>query len=196
MHRRRALLSSICVLCLSAACREDEPQRSPAEPPAREAAAEATILGGPSSLGLRTGGLDASGQPERIPCSTCHGGSGDRPALTSPSAGSGTVHAHLRLEHGELDCFACHDASERDALHFADGRRLPTSRSIELCGQCHGPQKRDYDHHSHGGLEGYWDPTLGPQVRNHCIVCHDPHAPAYLPVMPAPGPRDRDGGRS
>lgn len=65
------------------------------------------------------------------------------------------------------------------------------ARAIELCRQCHGPQARDYDHGTHGGMTGYWDTTRGPRLRNHCTDCHDAHSPAIVPVMPAAPPRDR-----
>jgi hypothetical protein len=69
---------------------------------------------------------------------------------------------------------------------------LPFSAVTQLCGQCHGPQKRDYDHGAHGGMTGYWDRSLGPRKRNPCTACHSPHSPAYPQVWPAPGPRDRN----
>ncbi len=39
-------------------------------------------------------------------------------------------------------------------------------------------------------MTGYWDLTQGPRSRNHCLACHDPHAPKYQPVMPVFPPRD------
>jgi hypothetical protein len=62
---------------------------------------------------------------------------------------------------------------------------------MDLCGQCHGPQARDYAHGAHGGMTGYWDLSRGPRERNNCIDCHDPHAPAFPKVRPVFAPKDR-----
>ena len=63
--------------------------------------------------------------------------------------------------------------------------------AMQLCAQCHGPQTRDYRRGSHGGMQGYWDLSRGDRVRNHCVDCHDPHAPAFPRFTPLPPPRDR-----
>lgn len=62
---------------------------------------------------------------------------------------------------------------------------------VSLCGQCHGPQLRDYRRAAHGGATGYWDLSRGPRTRNLCITCHDPHTPAYVGGLPVLPPRDR-----
>jgi predicted CXXCH cytochrome family protein len=40
----------------------------------------------------------------------------------------------------------------------------------------------------HGRTDGYWDEERGPVHRKKCIQCHDPHAPAFGAMTPAPGP--------
>ena len=65
--------------------------------------------------------------------------------------------------------------------------------ALTLCSQCHGPQRRDYDHGAHGGMTGYWDRSRGGRQRNHCVDCHDPHQPAYVGGLPVPAARDRFG---
>jgi hypothetical protein len=100
-------------------------------------------------------------------------------------------HQGLELEHGILRCGACHSERAPTRLHLADGRQLERSQAMELCRQCHGPQYRDYEHGAHGGMVGHWDLSRGPRTRNHCIDCHDPHAPQIREVIPAPPPRDR-----
>ena len=95
------------------------------------------------------------------------------------------------VEHGDLRCQACHAPPDYAELHLADGRRVGRDAQIALCSQCHGTQRRDYDHGAHGGMSGYWDLEQGERTRNTCTDCHDAHAPAYRPVWPAPGPRDR-----
>ncbi len=97
----------------------------------------------------------------------------------------------MRYAHGERTCLSCHNARDYDTLRLADGSALAYRNVIKLCAQCHGPQYRDYRHGSHGGMNGYWDLSRGPRYRNNCVDCHDPHAPAYPRVRPAPPPRDR-----
>lgn len=155
-------------------------------------AAYATEIVTPVVLtGLPMPQTDIHGRPAVTPCTTCHG---DKDA-TSLSEVSVTKlsgpHAGLTLAHGNLRCASCHDESQRDRLHLADGRSIALSAAMELCSQCHGPQKRDYDHGAHGGMRGYWDLSRGPRERNHCVSCHDPHGPAFGKFAPVPGPRDR-----
>lgn len=146
-----------------------------------------TLAGPPSA---RTAQLDAEGKPATIRCATCH-------AMLVPSAATkageqlSKFHQGLQFKHGQLSCLSCHHAEDYDSLRAADNRKIPYSRVIDLCGQCHGPQKRDYDHGAHGGMTGYWDLTKGPRQRNNCIDCHDPHHPAYPRVQPVFPPKDR-----
>ena len=79
------------------------------------------------------------------------------------------------------------------ATTFAGGRMVHAGISSG-CAQCHGPQYRDYRHGAHGGMRGHWDLSRGPRERNHCVACHDPHAPAFGQFEPVPGPRDRFTG--
>ena len=101
-------------------------------------------------------------------------------------------HQGLKLNHGRLACVACHDSQDGYAgLHLADGTAVAFADTMQLCAQCHGTQFRDYQHGSHGGMTGHWDRTRGPRERNHCLHCHDPHAPQIAVVQPVAGPRDR-----
>lgn len=124
-----------------------------------------------------------TGELASIECATCHG--------LARESKPASIHAALGVAHGDLTCDMCHTRGDRSALHLADGREVPFERAMDLCAQCHGPQTRDYNKGSHGGMSGYWDLTRGPRVRNDCTNCHDPHRPAYPVVDPAPGPRDR-----
>jgi hypothetical protein len=127
-------------------------------------------------------------------CSSCHSVKPPNPAARR---GDDLVHFHqgLRTAHGELTCLSCHDSRDYDRLRQADLTPVAFPDVMTLCRQCHGPQARDYDHGSHGGMTGYWDRSRGKRVRNACTVCHDPHAPAFVGMMPAPGPRDHSGVR-
>jgi cytochrome c553 len=137
---------------------------------------------------LSTDVHDERGQTVAIACATCHG----TPSHPGFATGNVSPHTEIELRHGDLRCTACHDDRDRSRLRLADATTLPMSEAVKLCGQCHGPQLRDYRHGSHGGARGYWDTTRGPRIRNTCTDCHGPHAPAYPTVMPAPGPRDRE----
>ena len=145
---------------------------------------------GGSGSGVATGLTDHNGAPIKALCASCH--AGKAPSSRRKSGESLKIfHSGLTLKHGTLSCLTCHNASNYDTLRLADDTEVPFDALMTLCGQCHGPQKRDYDHGSHGGMTGYWDLTKGPRVRNQCVHCHDPHAPAYVGVVPAAGPRDR-----
>ncbi len=140
---------------------------------------------------IATGLLDDKGQPVTVGCATCH-------STKAPNAAARLgeplrdFHQKLAGQHGSLSCLSCHDATDGYAsLRLADGQRLPYQEVMKLCAQCHGPQYRDYLNGAHGGMIGHWDLTQGGRVRNNCIHCHDPHAPKYPTVTPAPGPRDR-----
>lgn len=127
----------------------------------------------------------------RVPCANCHDlFRGAPPTLPSRAEEVGGPHAGLRFAHGALACRSCHEPSRYDGLRLATGEVLPMTEAIQLCRQCHGPQARDYDHGSHGGMRGHWDLSRGPRERNHCVDCHDPHSPAWGQFLPAPPPRD------
>ena len=136
-----------------------------------------------------TGGTDFAGHPVAVNCSTCH-------ATTTPNTNlrSGaeltTFHQGLSYKHGDLSCVSCHNSGNYDTLRLADGTALEFTEVMQLCGQCHGPQARDYRNGAHGGMTGHWDLTRGPRHRNNCVDCHDPHAPQYPKVMPVFKPRD------
>lgn len=160
------------------------PQRVASEaPPYRPEPVHVATVCVPQPL---TGVRDAAGSP--LACATCHSVVQQPLRTTVPTA----FHQGLHFRHGQLACGACHDADSHYAeLRLADGTRVPFADSMRLCSQCHGPQARDYAHGAHGGMRGYWDLSQGPRQRHACTVCHDPHAPAYPTLIPAPGPRDR-----
>lgn len=125
-----------------------------------------------------------------IACKICH--SLRTPdALPASPAELEKFHQGLTFAHGTLGCASCHLAGDQSALRRADGTAIALSDAIELCRQCHGPQARDYDHGAHGGMAGYWDLSAGGRVRNHCVDCHDAHAPQIPPTRPVLPPADR-----
>jgi hypothetical protein len=139
---------------------------------------------------IATGEKDLHGNPIKVRCATCH--ALQKPNMTLNDGKDLTLfHQGLKLQHGGLTCVSCHNPNNYDELRLADGRPLPYRDVMQLCGQCHGPQLRDYTHGAHGGMTGYWDLSKGPRQRNNCIDCHDPHAPTYPKVQPVFPPRDR-----
>jgi len=170
---------------------QPEPPPAPAgplTPPARHATVIVPTVETPV---VRTGLTDFHGREVTAACSTCHT---TRPANPAARVGTdlATFHQGLHGKHGDLSCVACHDpATGYQTLRLADGKSIPFADVMLLCGQCHGPQYRDYQHGAHGGMTGYWDLTRGGRVRNNCVACHDAHAPRFPTVRPAPGPNDR-----
>jgi hypothetical protein len=145
----------------------------------------------PVPQGVVTSTLDHHGQLVRLQCAACHS---VRPANSSTALSSelDEFHQDLKTAHGKLTCVSCHQPNDGySSLKLADGRSVAFQESMTLCAQCHGTQFRDYQHGSHGGMTGYWDLTQGGRTRNHCLHCHDPHAPQYPTFDPAAAPRDR-----
>lgn len=142
---------------------------------------------------LRTGLKDIHDNPTGIACATCHQ---DRQAETGKplierAEDLSEFHTDIEFEHGSLSCSSCHHPEDRDQLRLSDGQKVAFADVIELCAQCHSTQYRSYKHGAHGGMTGHWDLSQGGQVRNNCVACHSPHAPAFPTLMPAPPPRDR-----
>lgn len=133
---------------------------------------------------------DGTNRTATVACATCH-------ELREPDptrrVASDLEHFHrdLPFEHGGLTCVSCHERPSYASFRLADGTSVPPEDVMDLCRQCHGTQARAYDHGAHGGMSGYWDLSRGPRVRNNCIDCHDPHAPAFPRMRPTFKPKDR-----
>jgi hypothetical protein len=139
---------------------------------------------------VAAGARTHQGAEAQVACATCH--SGRTPDLGNRSgADLDLFHQGLQVAHGMNSCLSCHDPGNYDQLHLADGRAVPFSEAMTLCSQCHGTQRRSYDHGAHGGMNGSWDHASGTRTRNTCTSCHDPHVPKYQGAIPMPPPRDR-----
>jgi formate-dependent nitrite reductase cytochrome c552 subunit len=149
----------------------------------------ATVRMSASEL-VRTGG-DTSG----MDCYACH--DKGKPVQIHYDTNQNIVlpkeHADLAMRHGRNNrnnhCFNCHDPANLDLLLTRDGNKLKITESTRLCGSCHGPTYRDWEKGVHGRTSGYWARDLGPITRADCASCHDPHAPAFPSLKPAPAPR-------
>ncbi len=130
------------------------------------------------------------GEKMSVACSTCHT-SREPNILNRASKDLDEFHQGMGFSHGNLTCLACHNPKDYDTLHLADRTALEFQQVMSLCSQCHGTQRRDYDHGAHGGMTGYWDLSRGPRVRNNCVDCHSPHQPKFPKMNPTFKPRDR-----
>jgi len=121
-----------------------------------------------------------------FPCMDCHG-EADLPP--NPERRE-LVDKHTNIKlvgHDEEHrwCLDCHDRDDRDVLHLAGGEKVPFTESYRLCGQCHGPQLKDWKVGIHGKRTGYWN---GPKRYLLCVNCHNPHSPRFAPLKPLPPP--------
>lgn len=117
-----------------------------------------------------------------FPCSGCHLPTDTVNRTPHPVDGHDIV-----LKHDEKNrwCLDCHDATNRDKLHLADGRLIDFKESYKLCGQCHGPQLRNWKAGEHGKRTGSWS---GQKQYLLCVSCHSPHEPRFKPLKPLPPP--------
>ncbi len=135
-------------------------------------------------------GVDPQGRSGEVACSTCH-------SIREPDFENKTpetldeFHQGLFVNHGKLACYACHNPDDSDSLKLADGTRVAYQDVMAMCSQCHSKQAESFAHGAHGGMNGHWDLTRGPQMKNNCINCHDPHSPAYPRMMVGFKPKDR-----
>ncbi len=118
-------------------------------------------------------------------CNECH-----RSVPAPHAAGQEvTKHADVVMAHGmNTRCLNCHHPTNREVFVDDYGKEIPWDQPQLLCAKCHGPVYRDWQHGSHGRINGYWDRSRGAQVRLKCVECHDPHHPPFPPLASAPGP--------
>jgi hypothetical protein len=160
----------------------------PVPPTAPEFTNTATVRMSAAEL-FRTDG-DTSG----MACYSCH--DAKKPVVVNLDTNGNIVlpeeHRDLVLRHGRSNrnnhCFNCHDPKNLEVLRAHEGQAFKLTESSRLCGSCHGPTYRDWEVGIHGRTSGFWDRQLGAIVREDCTSCHDPHAPAFPPMKPGPGP--------
>jgi hypothetical protein len=166
------------------------PTRVSDEPPVLREKFSVNIRKPESGPKVHTGLVDSQGKPVTVACQTCH-------STRKPNSENKTVddlnefHVGLKFSHGNLSCLSCHNDEDYDSLKLADQSRIEYAEVMTLCSQCHGTQRRDFDHGAHGGMNGYWDLSRGPRTRNNCVDCHDPHVPKFPHMQPTFKPRDR-----
>lgn len=158
--------------------------------PRRPHAFDETLVMPSTHPGLFSGAKDAQGRPVRVRCATCHEAMVPG-AAQAGAARRGVFHSGVQIQHGGQTCQTCHNQPLYETFRLSDGKALPYAEVMDLCGQCHSRQRADYRAGLHGGMTGYWDLDRGPRERNNCLICHNPHRPAFPRVLPAPGPRYR-----
>lgn len=143
---------------------------------------------GPPQVNLANS--DPHGRAASVDCSTCH--SVRQPNMQNTTAETlDEFHQGLQVSHGQLACYACHNPNNVDTLRLADGSPVEYADVMDLCSQCHSKQAASFAHGAHGGMNGFWDLSRGPQTKNNCIDCHDPHAPNFPKMVVDFKPRDR-----
>jgi hypothetical protein len=129
-------------------------------------------------------------QLDMYPCAECHAGPADfntekRP-LTKEHLNITSIHPSQRVE---MDpnwwCHNCHNPGQYNQLRLYTGETIGFNESQRLCGQCHGPQLRDWKAHIHGRRSGLWN---GEGKVELCVQCHNSHDPAFKPIKPEPPP--------
>lgn len=86
-------------------------------------------------------------------------------------------------------CINCHHTEDRNAYVNHDGSAIPAETPARLCAKCHGPTYREWEAGVHGRQNGYWqEGPEKPAKRLLCVQCHDPHNPAFKPMIPDPPP--------
>lgn len=102
------------------------------------------------------------------------------------------AHRNRVLRHGRSGrnntCFNCHMPTRLNRLVTRQGLELELKDSTLLCASCHGPTYQDWERGIHGRTSGFWNTEMGAANRADCTSCHDPHAPAFPRMKPAPGP--------
>ena len=165
-----------------------QPALSPIPAAAPDFTNTATVRMSAAEL-FRTGG-DTSG----MACYSCH--DEKKPVVVHLNT-NGTVilpeaHRDLVLRHGRNNrndhCFNCHDPKNLEQLRPREGQVFKLTESTFMCASCHGPTYRDWGAGIHGRTTGFWDRKRGESIRQDCTSCHDPHAPAFPPLKPGPGP--------
>ncbi len=139
---------------------------------------------------IELAGNDPQGRVGSVACSTCHA---TRPAnLENQTAATlDEFHQGMTFHHGNITCYACHNPNDANTLRLADGSAVAYENVMTLCSQCHSKQAESFAHGAHGGMNGYWDLSRGPQMKNNCIDCHDPHMPKYPKMIVGFKPKDR-----
>jgi len=120
-----------------------------------------------------------------FPCNSCHASM----EINRKKRELKEEHSQIKFHHAETMrwCLDCHDVRNRDKLRLYNRELINFTESYKLCGECHGPQYRDWRAGIHGKRTGYFMGT-GKRTYYLCAHCHDPHEPKLKPIKPEPPP--------
>ena len=82
-------------------------------------------------------------------------------------------------------CDQCHLPESPRQLILHHDQTAPFTEAHRLCNQCHATKVRDWLYGAHGKRIGNWQ---GPRRLLPCAACHNPHQPAWKPVVPSSPP--------
>lgn len=88
-------------------------------------------------------------------------------------------------------CRNCHVTDQGAGIKFLTGKSLQRKEIPELCGQCHGVVKRDWENSIHGKKLDTWK-SSGRKLT--CVDCHDPHDPKFKSMKAYPPPKRPEFG--
>jgi hypothetical protein len=123
--------------------------------------------------------IEREGRVRDFPCTECHNN-----VVPENMSKDGTKkHKDIVVNHypGMDKCQLCHDPYDMNQLKRMTQEPVSFNASQEICGQCHGEKKRDWEMGAHGKTVGGW---MGAAQKLSCVGCHNPHAPRR-PTMQA-----------
>lgn len=82
-------------------------------------------------------------------------------------------------------CQMCHVGKSKNQWRLLTGEVIDSSRTPELCAQCHGTVMRKWESGTHGKKTGTWQKN-GEKL--FCIKCHNPHSPKFPHMKADPAP--------
>lgn len=84
------------------------------------------------------------------------------------------------------NCKKCHIQNSSKSLIMLTGDTVNVEQTPELCGQCHGIMKRNWDSSTHGKRVNSWTKNGEKLI---CTKCHDPHKPKFPKFVAKPPPK-------
>jgi hypothetical protein len=115
-----------------------------------------------------------------FPCSKCHNGN---KIITKYNIKKPFHDIQIKHKVGNRNCYDCHSNHNYNMLTLRTGKEVSFNTSQNLCGQCHGIVKRDWDLGIHGKRLGGWMKNYRKML---CIECHNPHNPTFPKMQALP----------
>lgn len=84
------------------------------------------------------------------------------------------------------NCKKCHIQNSSKSLIKLTGEPSIVEKTPEICGQCHGIMKRNWEVGTHGKRINSWTKSGEKLI---CTKCHDPHKPKFPKFVAKPPPK-------